>query len=99
MNYESKSVIAVPPGATIREQLEFRDVSQKDFAKRMDLTEKHISQLINGKAELTQEVALRLEAVLGIPASFWSNLERIYREQEARAIAENEYCIHGGIFQ
>lgn len=86
----SKSVIAVPPGATIREQLETRGMNQREFAQRMDLSEKHISHLINGKVELTQDVALRLESVLGIPASFWNNLEAIYREQLARVNAENE---------
>lgn len=86
----SKSVIAVPPGATIHEQLEIRGMSQREFAQRMGLTEKHISRLINGKVELTQDVALRLESVLGAPASFWNNLEAIYREQVARVNAENE---------
>ena len=86
----SKSVIAVPPGETIREQLEIRGMSQREFAQRMSLTEKHISRLINGKVELTQEVSLRLETVLGVPASFWNNLEAVYREHLARASVENE---------
>lgn len=87
---KSKNTIAIPPGATIREQLENRGMKQKEFALRMGLSEKHISRLINGQVELTHDVALRLEAVLGVPASFWNNLEAIYREKLARAIAENE---------
>jgi HTH-type transcriptional regulator/antitoxin HigA len=63
-------------------------MSQKEFAQRMDMTEKHISRLINGKVELTHETALRLESVLGIPATFWNNMEALYREQEARALDE-----------
>ena len=86
----SKSTIAVPPGATIREQLENRRMMQKEFALRMGLSEKHISRLINGQVELTQDVALRLESVLGVPASFWNNLESIYREKLTRVIAEQE---------
>lgn len=54
------------------------------------MTEKHISNLINGKVELSQNVALRLESVLGVPAKFWNNLEAIYREKVARATDENE---------
>ena len=73
--------IAVPPGATIREQLENRDIPQKEFALRMGMSEKNISSLINGKVELTPEVALRLESVLGLPARFWNNMESVYREQ------------------
>ena len=84
----SRSVIAVPPGPTIREQLEARGMSQKEFASRMGMSEKHISHLINGKVELTQDTALRLESVLGLPAKFWNNLEALYRKQIARANAE-----------
>lgn len=84
----SKKTIAIPPGETIREQLADREISQKEFALRMALTEKHISQLINGKVELTQDVALRLESVLGVPAKFWNNLETNYREKLARVDAE-----------
>ena len=86
----SKNTIAIPPGATIREQLENRGMMQKEFALRMGLSEKHISRLINGQVELTQDVALRLESVLGVPASFWNNLESIYREKLTRVIAEQE---------
>lgn len=76
--------IAIPPGETIREQLENRGMIQKEFAIRMDMTEKHISHLLNGKVSLTIDVALRLEDVLGIPAKFWMNLEALYREDLAR---------------
>ncbi len=85
----SRNYIATPPGATIREQLNDRGMSQKEFAARMDMSEKHISKLINGDVQLTPEVAVRLEMVLGIPAKFWNNLEAIYREKLIKAEAEN----------
>ena len=40
----SKSIIATPPGTTIKEQLEDRGMTQKDFAARMGMSEKHISR-------------------------------------------------------
>ena len=64
----SRSFVATPPGATIKEQLIDRGMSQKEFAARMDMSEKHISKLINGEVQLTPETALRLEMVLGVPA-------------------------------
>jgi HTH-type transcriptional regulator/antitoxin HigA len=85
----SRSYIATPPGATIKEQLNDRGMSQKEFAARLDMSEKHISKLINGDVQLTPEVAVRLEMVLGVPARFWSNLEAIYREKLIKAEAEN----------
>jgi len=86
----SNYTIAIPPGATIREQIENRGMKQKEFALRMDLSEKHISRLINGQVELTQDVSLRLESVLGVPASFWNNMEVIYREKLARIESEED---------
>ncbi|MSU05540.1 HigA family addiction module antidote protein [Spirochaetales bacterium NM-380-WT-3C1] len=85
----SHSYIATPPGATIKEQLNDRGMSQKEFAARMDMSEKHISKLINGDVQLTPETAIKLEVVLGVPAKFWNNLEAIYREKIIKAEAEN----------
>ena len=66
---KSRSFIATPPGATIKEQLLDRGLSQKEFAVRMGMSEKHISKLINGVVQLTTDVAVRLEMVLGVPAN------------------------------
>ncbi|NLP48391.1 MAG: helix-turn-helix domain-containing protein [Clostridiales bacterium] len=85
----SKSYIATPPGFTIKEQLKDRGMSQKEFASRMAMSEKHISNLINGAVQLTHEVANRLEMVLGVPAKFWNNLETIYREKLVKIESEN----------
>ncbi|HJI72978.1 MAG TPA: helix-turn-helix domain-containing protein [Veillonellaceae bacterium] len=87
---ESKSFIAVPPGATIKEQIDDRGMTQKEFASRMDLSEKHVSKLIHGDVQLTTDVAERLELVLGVPASFWNNLEAIYKEKLEKVRAENQ---------
>lgn len=86
----SRTIIATPPGMTIKEQLVDRGMSQKEFAARMDMSEKHISKLINGEVQLTPDVAVRLEMVLGVPAQFWNKLESIYREKIAKANMEND---------
>ena len=87
---ESKSFIATPPGATIREQLDDRGITQKEFASRMGMSEKHISRLINGEVHLTPDMAEKLELVLGVPAGFWNKLEAIYQEKLAKAKNEIE---------
>ncbi len=87
---KSKTVIATPPGSTIKEQLEERGMTQKEFSIRMDMSEKHISKLVNGEVQLTPDVAMRLEIVLGTPAGFWNRLEAIYREKLIRVKVENE---------
>lgn len=85
----SRSFIATPPGATIKEQIVDRGMNQKELAARMGMSEKHISKLINGEVQLTIDVARRLEMVLGLPAQFWCNLESIYREKIAKIMEEN----------
>ena len=73
--------IAVPPGATIREQLENRGIPQKEFALRMGMSEKDISNLIGGYVKLDHNIALKLESALGVLAEFWDRFEDLYREQ------------------
>lgn len=87
---KSRTYIAIPPGMTIKEMLVERGMNQKEFAARMDLSEKHVSRLINGDVQLTQEVAFRLDSVLGVAASFWNGLECNYRETLTKVKAEND---------
>ncbi|NET04439.1 MAG: HigA family addiction module antidote protein [Symploca sp. SIO2B6] len=78
-----------PPGDTIADLLEERDWTQAQLADRLGYTTKHISQLINGKAPISEETALKLELVLGSTAGFWLNREAYYRAQLAK-IEEEE---------
>ncbi len=86
---KSKTYIAIPPGATLREQLKDRKMTQKYLAEKMGMSTKHISKLINGEVQLTPSTALKLENILGIPAEFWCNLESIYQINMIRATREN----------
>ena len=85
-----KTLIAIPPGYTIKEQLDDRRLTQKEFALRMEMSEKHISYLINGEVALTIDMAIRLEMVLGLSSQFWLNLENIYREKLAKIELEEK---------
>ncbi|MDA0768495.1 MAG: HigA family addiction module antitoxin [Verrucomicrobia bacterium] len=73
-----------PPGDTLLDTLEALGMSQAEFAERSGLTEKTISQIINGKAPITETTALGLERVFGTPARFWLARESKYREALAR---------------
>ncbi len=92
-----KNLIATPPGETIKDELDFLKLSQKDFSLKMGMTEKTISQIINGKAPISYETAIKLETVLQIPSKTWLNLETNYRETLARikelSNIDDEYMI------
>lgn len=87
--YRSKTFCAIPPGETLKEVIENRNMTQKELACRMKMSEKFISQLINGDVPLTQDVALRLERVFGVEAGFWNRLEAGYREEILKVEYEN----------
>lgn len=69
-----------PPGDTIRETLQARGMTQAEFARRMGISQYRVRGLLKGTAAITSETALNLEKVLEIPARFWENRERHYRE-------------------
>jgi len=75
---------AIPPGETLRETLEAICMSQAELAERTGRPKKTINEIIKGTASITADTALQLERVLGVPASFWNNLERNYQETQAR---------------
>lgn len=81
--------VPIPPGETIAELLEERGITQSDFAQLLGRTEKNVSQLVNGKAPIGHDLAIDLERVLGVPSSFWNNLEATYRDLLARQEAKD----------
>jgi HTH-type transcriptional regulator/antitoxin HigA len=84
-------VIAIPPGATIRENMGFLGMNQRELAVRLDITEKHLSNILNDKAPITYEVALKLESVIGPTAEFWMNLEINYQLTKVRLKNQEDF--------
>lgn len=85
----------VAPGATLKESIDVKGISQTQLARRTGLAEKTISQIINGIAPITYDTAEKLELVTGVPAKFWNRRELGYREalsrrKELATLAENE---------
>ncbi len=73
-----------PPGETLADLLDDRELTQAELAERMGRPKKTINEIIRGKAAITAETALQLERVLGVPAGFWLRREHQYREFLAR---------------
>jgi HTH-type transcriptional regulator/antitoxin HigA len=75
---------AVPPGETLRELLDEQGLTQRDLARRADLSPKHVNRLLQGLVPLSADVAQRLERVTGTPARIWNTLEAGYRSDLQR---------------
>jgi addiction module HigA family antidote len=82
MTYEPSEV--GHPGDTVVDYLEFNGWSQRDLARRTDLTPKTISEICNGKASISPPTALAFEKAFRRPAHFWLNLQRQFDEAFAR---------------
>lgn len=81
-----------PPGKILQAELDARDLTQAELAARINLSAKHVNQVIKGTASLTFDMALRLERTLGTPASFWNRLEANHQDQRVRERARIEWA-------
>src|SRR6266853_690449 len=82
--------VAVPPGATLRELIAAKGMTQQELAERMSRPPNKVNEILHGKRAVTVETALELELVLGWPASFWLEREKNYQLAKARLAAEAE---------
>ena len=66
------------------ELIEERGIAQAELARRMGRPANAINEMVLGVKEITEDTALELERVLGVPAHFWLAREARYRECLAR---------------
>ncbi len=69
---------ALHPGKLLREELNSRGISQREFARQLDRPPQVVNQIIREKKAITPETALGIERVLGIDAQFWVNLQGVH---------------------
>ena len=78
---------AIHPGVSLKDELEFLNLPQTELAQRTGLSEKHISQIINGESPVTPETAIKFERAIKTPANFWNTLQKNYDAAVARLSA------------
>lgn len=84
MESERIPAVAYPPGAYLRDEIEARDFTLKDFAKLIPMSEQKLIELLNGERKLILSVALRIAQLLGTSHEVWLNLESAWREYKRR---------------
>ena len=72
------------PGELLKEELECREIKQKDFTEKFGLSYTMFNEVLNGKRPVSIELALLLEAALGINADLLVKMQTDYNLQTAR---------------
>lgn len=75
---------ATHPGELLKEEIEYRGISQKMLAKEIGISYKVLNDILNGRRPITTNTALLVEAALGIPAHILTGLQMDYNIQTAR---------------
>ncbi len=84
----------LPPGDSLQDIIESKNMSQAELAQRTGRPKKTINEIVKGKCQITPATALQLEKVLKIPASFWINRESQYQSFLAKEEEKKEFAKH-----
>ena len=69
-------------GMYLKDYLEGNHISQSEFANRLGITQKHMNEILNGKANITLEMAANIERLTDISASFITEIENDRKMKE-----------------
>jgi HTH-type transcriptional regulator / antitoxin HigA len=69
---------AFPAGEHLADELEARGWTQVEFAEILGRPTQFVSEIIQGKKEITRESAAQIGAAIGTSAEFWLNLQDSY---------------------
>lgn len=74
----------IHPGEMIKDEIEYRGISQRKLAAQMGISPTLLNEILNGKRAVSAEYALLFEAALGIDAEIWVRQQARYDMQVAK---------------
>ena len=76
----SKYVCARPvhPGEILKEEIEYRGISQSKLAAQMGISYRLLNHILNERRPLTSQTAMLFEAVLGIDSNLLIRIQTDY---------------------
>ena len=72
------------PGAILKDEIEYRGISQYELAANMGIAYSALNEILNGRRPLTEKTALLFEAALNVDAEPLLNLQMRYNLQSIR---------------
>lgn len=82
--FEYKDLIAFHPGQYLGELIEDYEMTQKEFAERLGVSEMTLSKLVDGEESINNNIARKLAKVTNISMITWLNLQNTYDEKMAK---------------
>ncbi|MDE7293020.1 MAG: hypothetical protein K2N72_01200 [Oscillospiraceae bacterium] len=77
------------PGELLLAEINEKSMTQKELAIRTNVSEKHISTVINGTKEISASFARRLDIALGAKSGTWAERQAEYDRYKAKIEEEN----------
>jgi addiction module HigA family antidote len=74
----------VHPGEVLKEEIEYRGISQRKLAGQMGVAGSVLNEVLNAKRPVTAEYALLFEAALGVKAGMITRMQADYNMQTAK---------------
>ena len=74
----------VHPGALLKEEIEYRGISQRKFSSEIGICYSVLNEILNCKRPVSAELAILIEAALGIEANMLIRMQTDYVMQVAR---------------
>lgn len=71
------------PGEVLKDEIEYRKISQRALARQMGISYKVLNDILNGRRSLTTTTAMMFEAALNVPADSLMRLQMKYNLQLA----------------
>jgi len=81
--------IATHPGEVLKDELDTRDIKQKDFAADIGMQPSMLNEIIKAKRPITTDISLLFEKTLNIAADFWLNYQTQFDIDQARIKEKN----------
>ncbi len=72
------------PGAVLKDEIEYRGISQRRLASEMGIAPSMLNEILNGRRALNEKTALLFEAILGVDAEPLLSLQTRYNMQTIR---------------
>lgn len=64
-----KPFLPTHPGEVLKDELEYRGISQRGLANKIGISYSAFNEMLNGKRSLSPELAMMMEAALGVDAA------------------------------